>query len=284
VVDNVVITAETVEPPPTVSIQEIQETQAPDGASPLLGETVSTGGIVTAVASNGFFIQNGGGPWSGIFVFSTQNVPARGDSVTFTGSVTEFFGMTQLQNIVNFSVVSQGNPEVVTTITAAQANTEDYEGVLVRILAATCTDPDIGNNQWAVNDGSATLSVDKLLFNFSPTQGAVYNVTGPTRYSFDVFRVMPRDAADIDVVTGVDELALATLTAYPNPVNDVLWLTGVNGGTEYVLSDLAGRAVATGSLVNERSSIHTNALPNGSYVLTLRRAGAVRSVKLVVQH
>lgn len=284
VVDDVVISAVTVEPPPAVTIQEIQESQAPDGASPLLGELVSTGGIVTAVASNGFFLQNGGGPWSGIFVFSTQNVPARGDSVTFTGSVTEFFGMTQLQNINDFEVVSQGNPEVVSTITAAQANIEDYEGVLVRVLAATCTNPDIGNNQWEVNDGTASLSVDNLLYTFAASQGATYNITGPTRISFDVYRVMPRDASDIEVVTRVNDLAVASIQIHPNPANDVIWLEGLTSMTEYQLSDLAGRTVASGSLVNDRNSIGTSSLSNGSYVLTLRNGDAVRSMRLLVQH
>lgn len=283
VVDDVTISAIVVEPPTVVSIRDIQETQAPDGSSPLVDQMVFTGGIVTANAANGFFIQNGGGPWSGIFVFSTQNVPARGDSVTFSASVTEFFGMTQLQNVNDFTVVSQGNAEVVSTITAAQANTEDYEGVLIRVNAATCTNPDIGNNQWAVNDGTAALSVDKLLFSFSPTQGAVYNVTGPTRYSFDTYRVMPRDASDIEVVTNVNELAFASVAMYPNPTADLLTIDGIQSRTDFVLSDAVGREVRTGSFVNERNTIGVQDLPAGLYMITLRRAGAQWSTRVAVQ-
>jgi len=283
VVDDVTISAVTVEPPTVVGIRDIQETQAPDGSSPLVDQTVFTGGIVTANASNGFFIQNGGGPWSGIFVFSTQNVPARGDSVTFSANVTEFFGMTQLQNVNDFDVVSQGNNQVVSTITAAQANTEDYEGVLVRVVAATCTNPNIGNNQWQVNDGTANLSVDGLLFSYTAAQGAVYNVTGPTRYSFDTYRVMPRDANDIEVVTGVSEQFFATVGLFPNPTSDVLTIDGIPSRTEFVLSDALGREVRTGTLVNERNTIQVQDLPAGLYVITLRNAGAQWSTRVAIQ-
>lgn len=282
VVDDVTISLVTVTPPPSVSIRDIQESQAPDGASPLVNETVSTGGVVTALASNGFFIQNGGGPWSGIFVFSTQNVPARGDSVTFTASVTEFFGMTQLQNVNNFLVVNQGNTEVVTTVTAAMANTETYEGVLCRVLAATCTNADIGNNQWAVNDGSATLSVDKLLFNFTPTQGAVYNITGPTRFSFDTYRIMPRDAADIEVVTGLGEEAFGQVVAYPNPASDMLFIDGLDSRAEVMLTDAAGRVVRLANVNGLREELDLSGVAAGSYVLQLRNANGLRAMRIEV--
>ncbi|MBX2979743.1 MAG: carbohydrate binding domain-containing protein [Flavobacteriales bacterium] len=270
--------------PSITSINAIQFTTDPGGASPLAGQTVNTGGIVTANASNGFFIQNGGGPWSGIFVFSTQNVPARGDSVTFSASVTEFFGMTQLQNVNDFIVVSQGNAEVVSTITAVQANTEDYEGVLIRVNAATCINPDIGNNQWSMNDGTATLSVDELLYTFTPTQGAVYNVTGPTRYSFDSYRVMPRDANDIEVVTNVDELAFASVMLYPNPTSDLLTieLGTLDSRVAYFLTDALGRTVRTGSVMAARTNIEIADLHAGLYHITLRTDNAARSLPIYV--
>lgn len=286
VIDDVNIEVVVVEPPTAVSIPEIQNTALPNGDSPLLGETVLTGGIVTAVASNGFYLQNGGGPWSGIFVFSTINVPARGDSVTFTGTVTEFFGMTQLENVLDFNIESNGNPLVVSPITALMANSEMYEAVLAEVMAATCTNVDIGNNQWLVNDGTADLSVDEVLYTYDPTLSAVYNITGPIRYSFNVYRIVPRDADDISLVTGIaDRAQLEQIRISPNPAVDFVNVEvgALDERTELVVTDLSGRTVITEVLSSTRTVIDLNGLSNGTYLITLRSGTSARSNRIVVQ-
>jgi uncharacterized protein len=81
-------------PPPAVRIRDIQGTAH---ISPLNGQTVnSVPGIVTATRSNGFYLQDpspdtNDATSEGIFVF-TSSAPtvAIGDSVTVTGTVSEF--------------------------------------------------------------------------------------------------------------------------------------------------------------------------------------------------
>ncbi len=82
----------------------------------------TTTGVVTAVAFNGFYLQdrNGDGDEKtsdGIFAFKTGSRPAVGDFVTVTGTVTEFFpgdaatgnlSTTELTNVA-FVVESSGN-------------------------------------------------------------------------------------------------------------------------------------------------------------------------------
>ena len=48
------------------SIYDIQFTTLPNGDSPLNGQTVNTGGIVTASYTGAYYIQNASGPWQGI--------------------------------------------------------------------------------------------------------------------------------------------------------------------------------------------------------------------------
>ena len=52
-----------------VQAQTIQEIQGEQASSPYLDQTVTTSGIVTAVAPDGFFIQDGEGGWSGLYVY-----------------------------------------------------------------------------------------------------------------------------------------------------------------------------------------------------------------------
>ncbi|OWK30499.1 hemolysin, chromosomal [Sphingomonas mucosissima] len=94
-------------------------------SSAFVGQTVRTAGIVTAVDSNGYYIQDAGdgnaATSDGIFVFTGGAPTVRvGDALDLTGAVSEFLpgatglSITQLSN-VTASVISSGNalPEAV---------------------------------------------------------------------------------------------------------------------------------------------------------------------------
>ena len=110
----------------------------------------------------------------------------------------EFFNLTELVNITAFEIVSSGNtlPDPV-ILTTAEMHDEDYEGMLVRAVNATCTNTDIGFGEWELNDGSGPVAVDDLFFLFSPMLNTIYSVTGPLTYSFSAFKIEPRSADDV---------------------------------------------------------------------------------------
>ena len=74
-------------------------------------------------------------------------------------------------------------------ISTDNANNEDYEGMLISIENATCTNIDIGFGEWQVNDGSGTLAVDDLMYLFSPDLNIDYGVTGILTYSFSNYKI-----------------------------------------------------------------------------------------------
>src|SRR4029079_3636751 len=87
----------TVAPPPPVTLR-INEIQGAGSISPYAGSNVATRGIVTALRSNGFFIQSLGADEDGaadtsegLFVFTSAAPPiASGADVSVTGPVQEF--------------------------------------------------------------------------------------------------------------------------------------------------------------------------------------------------
>ena len=101
------------------TVKEIFEIQGAGLASPFANQNVTTeNNVVTALASNGFFMQTPAArrdknaqTSDGIFVFTGGAPPVSiGDLVNVTGAVIEFFNFTEFSNGPTVTVVSSGNP------------------------------------------------------------------------------------------------------------------------------------------------------------------------------
>ncbi|MFM2390597.1 MAG: hypothetical protein RLZZ437_2152 [Pseudomonadota bacterium] len=119
-IQNLAFAADTV--PVLTAIYDIQGAGL---VSDLVGDAVVTTGIVTAVDSNGFYLQDANGDGNdatsdAIFVFtSTRPTVVAGDALRVAGTVAEFTpgglasgnqSTTQLTTVTNITVLSQGNP------------------------------------------------------------------------------------------------------------------------------------------------------------------------------
>ncbi len=210
-----------IEPTTERSIYEIQYSET--GPSPLDGLQVITTGIVTAVYDYGFFLQDESGAWNGIFVYEYGSDVNLGDKVNITATVAEYFDKTELTDIEEYTVLSTGNPlPEALLLTTSDVNQEDYEGVLVRISNAECTDFDVEYNEWIVDDGTGDLMADDLLYTYIPEVGEIYDITGVVDYSYGSFRIEPRSASDVDISSSIQEEVVdlrVTLSNYPNPFN-----------------------------------------------------------------
>lgn len=158
-----------------VVLTNINQIQGADLASPLLGQTVITEGIVTGRRSNGFFLQNLESSYDAdpqtseaLFVF-TSSAPtvSVGDSVRVTATVAEFagtgqpavFSTTQLTSPIITSL-STGNPlpppvavdATMLTPSGGFFQLEKLESMRVSFSSLTVVAPTGGN----VNEVNAT--------------------------------------------------------------------------------------------------------------------------------
>jgi len=280
VVDDVTITALAINPPTPATIVEIQESTAPDGGSPLNGTTVVTQGMVSALLGNGFYLQDGTGPWTGVFVFATPGAIAIGDEVSVTGTVTEFNGQTQLANVLNLNTLTSGNAIAPTVISTLDGNTEPYESVFVKVQAATCTAQG-SFGQFTVNDGSGPVLVDDVIYAHPFAVGEAYDISGVLQYAFSEWRILPRFAADVELVTSVADLFGERIAVYPNPAVDQLRLGGMEGERiDYELFEVNGRLAAAGSVFN--GVVPCADLKEGAYTIVMRNPEGIRHARFVV--
>ena len=178
----------------------VHEIQGEAPASPYNGQIATTQGVVTAAFGSTFVIQDGAGLWNGLWVRATT-APALADSVTVTGRVTESdagnAGNTMLVDAqIASSAPGAALPAAVDETTAGLA-AEAYEGVLVRVADAVCTDPDLGAGEWQLDDGSGACRVGVFGYHAAPTLGTTYAVTGPVAFGAGEFKIEPRDANDV---------------------------------------------------------------------------------------
>jgi uncharacterized repeat protein (TIGR01451 family) len=186
---------------PVVSIYDIQYTTDPSGDSPYDGQIVATTGVVSAVGSSGYVIQDRqGGSWNGVYVYDSGNTGNvnLGDEIEITGEVDEYFNLTELKNISSLQTKSTGNGIPTVELTASEAMTEAYEGVLVATYAVTVTSEADGNGNWEVSDASGSAMVGDELYAYSSSLNQ--NLTmlrGVVWYDWGDYKIEPRSAADI---------------------------------------------------------------------------------------
>jgi predicted extracellular nuclease len=108
--------------PPAARVARISEIQGAGHTSPLVGQTVATTGVVTARATNGFWIQDPTGDGNpatseGVLVFTSSTPPATaavGSGVAVTGKVSEYvdragdLGVTELESPIVTAATGAG--------------------------------------------------------------------------------------------------------------------------------------------------------------------------------
>ncbi len=256
------------------SIKDIQYTPFKDGNSGVTDLQVTFNGIVQADSSDFpaeidnrnqatktsySYVQDAAKPYSGILLYGSEAYSLhRGDSVSVTGVVSEYSGMTEVT--VDTAVVIQSGMQTYPPVVlktgdvggkmSGDSTAEQWESVLIRFDSATVTniDPDPSYSITSANgsfreyivddgtggcrvddDGSNTFSVDPhdtaYGFQIIPKGALLQSLTGVLKYANGNYKLEPRTNADFGAVTGVKRLPVqvpgtfALEQNFPNPFN-----------------------------------------------------------------
>jgi imidazolonepropionase-like amidohydrolase len=184
--------------PLVLSIYDIQYTEDPSGDSAYAGQEVTLSGIVTGTNFSGYFIAEDPGPWQAIYVYSNRNGPQVGDEVRVTGTVNEYYGLTELTEITAFQLLSSGHSPIPISLDVQSIPREQYESALIQVRDVTVTSlEDYG--EWLITAGGASIRCDDLNdYVYFPQIGDQLDaVTGNLTYSFGEFKIAPRKTNDI---------------------------------------------------------------------------------------
>jgi hypothetical protein len=272
------------------------------------GAVVTIKGIVTngTELKTARYIQDNTG---GLVLFPTSTAAAsikRGDSVLATGTLTKFNGLLEMSPITTLTVINSNNalpaPIVVTAATFNVTN----QGRLVRFLngrftgyAATDTFSSTVNYNFTTNGGAVIIvrpnaGTTGALNNIPKTiiPSAAVNITGECSVFSGVYQLVPRDLADIQLVSAVSDVNKIDgfeVAAYPNPANEFFNVSLKNDHYKtvsmsivndlgqvlqvYTLNDLVGKSV---------KQFPTTGLGSGFYNLVFNVENQVLSTRLQV--
>ena len=247
----------------------IAEVQGEFFLSQLIEQVVTVQGVITAANANGYFIQDGSGPWNGVYVYDNTNLPAVGDNVILQGEVLEYYDLTQLSNLTYFETVSSGNdlPAAVDLTTGFIGTSgEPYEGCLVKITNAACTNTDLGFGDAYFDDGSGDCMIDDMLYTPDPAWvlGEYYSVTGVLTYTYEEYKIEPSSAADVSIGMALGSIEVSVINIYPNPTVDVLNFR-LNSNAKAYVYDTNGRLVLTQDVASGEVNIDVSGLRHGTY-------------------
>lgn len=194
-----------------VTIYDIQQGQIPEGTVVDI-----TGAVVTGVSFSGFFAQEPeGGEWSGIWIYVGNDGPdigglAPGDVVSVSGTVGEFYDLTQL-DIRSGTLTETGTADVPAPAVIEIAEAEEpWESVFVRVegdFTVTEINPTNNVNEFTLESDDGTIVIDDHIYDVIDDEdalegfgvGATFTaVQGPLNFSFEEFKIAPREAADLE--------------------------------------------------------------------------------------
>ena len=204
-------------------IQYVVDSDA-DDASPLYGQEVTITGVVTAEfwgsdQSRYMHVQDSEGPWNGIVAFNYGGWdsfdfvddsgapivgPAEGDSVTLTGTVEEYYNLTELIDISVGVVHGPATNIIEPTVVTIGEIGEAYEGCLIEVNNVTISDADLGYGEWEFSDGTnSSTSDDKWNYYYYPEADQnLGSIVGVLDYNYSNYKLQPRLARDVVEASG----------------------------------------------------------------------------------
>ena len=197
----------------------IAEASANDanGVPLLLGEVVTVNGVVTVAdqfGAPGYLQDHTGG--IAVYDFNFTEAVEIGDEVTITGTITQFNGLTEIENVTIDATPSKNNTVVPVEVSIADLlddgknGVEEYECLLVRVNGVT-----VNTQAWTVtgsgvnytlSDGTKEIDVridNDVPFAGQPAPGGSFDIVGVmSQYQRNSpyvggYQLMPRLGSDI---------------------------------------------------------------------------------------
>ena len=158
-------------------------------------------------------------------------------------------------------------------------NYEEFEGCFISV-SGVCVNDNSGFGEWIVNDGSGDLSIDDLLYSYSPVLNYSYNITGVSTYSYGAVKLLPRNSSDISIPFSIENGISSSLICSPNPLCGDYLNVSVEINSKLLIIDINGKVVSNHDLKIGKNLLQLDNLNSGMYFLKFNN----NLSKIIVNH
>jgi hypothetical protein len=268
-----------------LGVYDLQYTTDPSGNSDYNGQFVTVTGIVTAIGFGGrstfFMSDSGGGPWSGIEVYSPPSGDyAIGDLVTVSGLLQEYNSYTEFSSPGTATVIGASTAPDPWLIHSGMLpdSGEATEGTLIKLGRCWVTDVSdfAGTGEFLVNDGSGNgtvISASSYSFalDYTPAVGDTFDyiIGVGTYYSAVGWEMTPRIADDLGLIDhrppGVVSANAVSEHSFNVLFNERIDSTGLSDVHHYTVTDQTDPNfpqlhVQSATLFSTRKTVHIETL------------------------
>jgi YD repeat-containing protein len=155
-------------------------------------------------------------------------------------------------------------------------------------------DEDIERTEYAYDNAGRKLSEIRYYARYKDDPFTIYK----TEYEYDGNRLVRlkqyNDYNDDSVLTlrevtvfyysgatGNEQVTLTEVSVYPNPVTDVLTVSGVQAGATLTVTSLSGSTVVRKTLADTQTTLSVSSLPSGIYFVTVRSGKGTATFKII---
>jgi endonuclease I len=255
------------------TIIPIAQAQGEQAATPYEGQEVTISGVVTGNFGDGFFVQDGYGAWNGIFVYDVLN-PQIGDSIILTGTVTEYYDLTEIVDVTDYYLISRNNPIPDPVLLTIDQVSEEHEGVLIKLAGVQCTDVDLGYGMWEVTDATGSMAVHNTqVHEIEPGYGVIYDVMGPCKWDYGEWKIELRKEGDVlsgdHTAPTVTEVSAVNATSIKVIFSEIPEEATSTNTANYSISNGVNISSAAMSFPLTNIILYVDEMAEGTYDLTI---------------
>jgi DNA/RNA endonuclease YhcR with UshA esterase domain len=216
-----------------------------------------------------------------------------GNVVRLTGTVTDYYGLTEIKNLTSYNLLQIRHPLPYPLIINTGKISKNYQSMFVRLNNVTCTALADGSGNWQVADGSGKIMVhNSSAYSFTPTLNQKYDVQGILTYYSGTWRIELRKSGDVEAANEIFQIDNASniIRIYPNPAKGFITIqvkeqlpvqTGVlrifsTAAKLYYSEKISFQDLEAGYQVNLKT------ISSGSWILSLKHSeGIVNKVFII---
>ncbi|MFY9407378.1 MAG: T9SS type A sorting domain-containing protein, partial [Bacteroidales bacterium] len=136
---------------------------------------------------------------------------------------------------------------------------------------------------WQITQSGNNLYVDDDIYAFTPTLNTHYVITGIIHFSFDDWKILPRNADDVVIYEGIENTENNNINLYYDANSKNIIVKGLQTDADLEVINILGQNLITFNLSPSNiNKVDISNFNSGIYILNLHNKNNIITKKIIV--